>query len=181
MSIGGHQKATMKNDEWLTPPAIIKSLGEFDLDPCAPILRPWDMAKCHFTKEDDGLLMPWVGRVWCNPPYGLEATEWLEKCAEHGNAIALIFARTETEMFFENVWARADALLFIKGRLFFHFVTGEKAKANSGAPSVLIAYGENNVSSLENCGITGAFIKIEQQRPHVLCSGMRFTTAHNKR
>ena len=28
-------------DEWLTPPEIIKSLGEFDLDPCSPINRPW--------------------------------------------------------------------------------------------------------------------------------------------
>lgn len=30
-------------DEWLTPPAIIKALGEFDLDPCAPVgwQTPW--------------------------------------------------------------------------------------------------------------------------------------------
>ena len=42
--IGSHQSATMQNDEWLTPPEILKPLGSFDLDPCAPINRPWDMA-----------------------------------------------------------------------------------------------------------------------------------------
>ena len=31
--IGGHQRAFEgKTDEWLTPPKIIQSLGEFDLD-----------------------------------------------------------------------------------------------------------------------------------------------------
>ena len=38
--IGGHQSARMKTDEWLTPPSIIRSLGEFDLDPCAPLNTP---------------------------------------------------------------------------------------------------------------------------------------------
>ena len=35
---------TDNNDEWLTPPYIIKELGEFDLDPCSPHpdKRPWD-------------------------------------------------------------------------------------------------------------------------------------------
>ena len=57
-------------DEWLTPPEIVKSLGEFDLDPCSPIERPWDTAKNHFTINDNGLIQNWFGRVWCNPPYG---------------------------------------------------------------------------------------------------------------
>lgn len=55
-------------DEWLTPPEIIRALGEFDLDPCAPIVRPWDMAKAHYTELDNGLIRPWHGRVWLNPP-----------------------------------------------------------------------------------------------------------------
>ena len=101
-------------DEWLTPPKIISALGEFDLDPCSPINRPWDTAKKHFTIDDDGLLMPWDGRVWCNPPYGKQAVDWLHKCALHNNCIALTFARTETKMFFSCVWERAQAILFIK-------------------------------------------------------------------
>ena len=137
--IGSHQSANMQNDEWLTPPHILEALGKFDLDPCAPIIRPWSTANNHFTIETDGLKQNWFGRVWCNPPYGLEAAIWLDKLAKHGNGIALIFARTETRMFFHYVWNKADALLFIEGRLTFYHVTGEKAKANSGAPYVLVA------------------------------------------
>lgn len=158
--IGSHQSAVMGKDEWLTPPEIIKSLGDFDLDPCSPINRPWDTAKNHYTVVDDGLSLPWHGRVWCNPPYGQQTGKWLSKLAEHGNGIALIFARTETKMFFDHVWHKACALLFIKGRLYFHHVTGERAVANAGAPSVLVAYGLQNANSLHGSGIRGKFIML---------------------
>ena len=158
--IGSHQSANMKKDEWLTPPEIIKALGEFTLDPCAPIVRPWEMAKKHFTINDNGLEKEWNGRVWCNPPYGLEASKWLKKLTEHGNGIALIFARTETKMFFEWVWNNATAVKFIEGRLYFHHVDGTKARANAGAPSVLIAYGNENAEILENCEIKGKFLRL---------------------
>lgn len=36
MSLSSHQSARMKNDEWLTPPEIVRALGPFDLDPCSP-------------------------------------------------------------------------------------------------------------------------------------------------
>ena len=158
--IGSHHSANMQNDEWLTPRHILKVLGTFDLDPCSPIVRPWSTAKNHFTIENDGLKQDWFGRVWCNPPYGLEAAKWLNKLAKHGNGIALIFARTETKMFFQHVWHKADSLLFIEGRLFFHFVNGDKAKANSGAPSVLVAYGSDNSEVLRTCGIPGMFLPL---------------------
>lgn len=156
--MGSHQSAAMLKDEWLTPPHILKALGTFDLDPCAPIKRPWDMAENHYTIEDNGLNQEWFGRVWCNPPYGLEAAQWLERMAQHGNGIALIFARTETDMFFRWVWEKATAILFIKGRLHFHHVSGERAKANSGAPSCLIAYGHNNYLSLIESRIHGKLV-----------------------
>ena len=159
--IGSHQSAKMKKDEWLTPPEIIQSLGQFDLDPCAPILRPWNMAKEHFTIEDNGLLKQWSGRVWCNPPYGLQASEWLDKLSNHGNGIALIFARTETRMFFEYVWKKATAVKFLEGRLYFHHVDGSKAKANAGAPSVLIAYGNDNARILNESKVNGKFILLK--------------------
>lgn len=151
----------MMKDEWLTPPEIIKALGEFTLDPCAPVVRPWEMANNHLTIEDDGLNHEWEGRVWCNPPYGLEAAKWLDKLSEHGNGIALIFARTETKMFFEYVWNRATAVLFIEGRLYFHHVDGSKARGTAGAPSVLIAYGENNAKILKEAPIKGKFLWLD--------------------
>ena len=157
--MSGHQSAKMLTDEWLTPPWLIRKLGFFDLDPCSPgDRRPWDTAVTHYSVEDDGLSQPWSGRVWLNPPYGRQAERWLERLADHGNGIALIFARTETESFFRTVWVRADAALFIKGRLHFHRIDGSRAKLNAGAPSVLVAYGKHNAESLDSSGIEGRFL-----------------------
>lgn len=156
--MGSHQSHAMGKDEWLTPPEIIKELGPFDLDPCAPIDRPWPTANQHYTLNDMGLLQPWFGKVWCNPPYGAEAVHWLNRLVDHGNGIALIFARTETKMFWDCVWTKATALLFIKDRLHFYHVDGTRADANSGAPSVLIAYGNENANRLHQSKIRGAFI-----------------------
>lgn len=147
-------------DEWLTPPEIIKSLGEFDLDPCAPINRPWDTAKTHYTVLDNGLLKDWNGRVFCNPPYGNYTGKWLEKCALHGNATALVFARTETKMFFNYVWEHAKSVLFIKGRLKFYHVSGEMG-GSAGSPSILIAYDEQNSIQLEKSNIKGKFLRLD--------------------
>ncbi len=148
MSLSAHQSARMKNDEWLTPPEILKPLGAFDLDPCAPVRRPWNTATWHYSIEDDGLIQPWRGRVWCNPPFGREAVKWLRRMAEHGNGIALIPARTETAMFYECVWPVADSVLFVRGRPHFHFVDGRRAPFNSGAPICLVAYGRDNTTAL---------------------------------
>lgn len=149
----------MKSDEWLTPPEIMAVLGAFDLDPCSPIDRPWDTARNHYTVNDDGLSKEWFGRVWMNPPFGRAATLWMRRIAAHGNGIALIPARTETAMFYESVWSRADAVLFVKGRPHFHRVDGSRADFNSGAPICLIAYGARNVAALIASGL-GAVLPI---------------------
>lgn len=159
--IGSHQSIKMINDEWLTPPDIIEDLGPFDLDPCAPVVRPWDTAEKHFTINDNGLLQVWFGFVWCNPPYGALTGVWLDRMALHNNGIALVFARTEIDMFFRSVWNKATSILFIKGRLHFYYVTGERAKANSGAPSVLVAYGKFADYKLKTCAIPGKYINLK--------------------
>ena len=158
--MGGHQSAAMMKDEWLTPPLIIQALGTFDLDPCAPISRPWATAGRHYTVLDDGLSKPWHGRVWLNPPYGLEAAAWLRRLMAHGTGTALIFARTETAMFFECVWNAATAIFFFNGRLHFHHVNGERAQANAGAPSCLVAYGQRDRDAIERSGLAGKLLDL---------------------
>ncbi len=139
---------TKNNDEWLTPPYITKSLGKFDLDPCSPIDRPWDTAAKHFNVNDDGLLEPWTGRIWCNPPYGKETFTWLKKLAQHGSGTALIFARTETIGFHREIWEKAHAIFFFMGRLKFHFVTGEQG-GTANAPSCLVSYSEHDTKQID--------------------------------
>ena len=152
-------KAVAGKDEWLTPRYITDALGPFDLDPCSPVKRPWDTAKVHYTIEDNGLSsdMDWFGMVWCNPPNGNQTGLWLRRCAAHKDCIALTFARTETKMFFDFVWARAYSVLFLRGRIAFHNVDGS-TKWNAGAPSVLIAYSLRAGERLKNSGLKGKYI-----------------------
>ena len=138
---------TENNDEWLTPPYIPRALGHFDLDPCQPINPPFTHASNGYNVIDNGLIQDWRGRVWCNPPYGRETQKWNSKLADHGNGISLIFARTETIGFHAQIWQRADAIFFFKGRLKFYHVDGTEGGA-ANAPSCLVAYGQNNVDAI---------------------------------
>lgn len=158
MSMGSHQSAAMKSDTWLTPPHIVLALGEFDLDPCCPPDMPWKTAARSFTKKDDGLALQWHGRVWLNPPYSRDAVHWLRKMAYHGKGTALVFARTETEWFVETVWEAATAVLFLYGRLHFHHADGTRAAANAGAPSCLVAYGNDDAKTLRESGLSGRYV-----------------------
>lgn len=146
--------------EWLTPPDLVKQLGEFDLDPCTPINPPFVHAKTNFTVIDDGLTKSWFGRVYMNPPYGKGMEAWIEKLKNHGNGIVLIFARTETKCFFNHIWYNADAILFVKGRIKFYNIDGEQ-KGTPGAPSVFIAYGEDNALALKKSGIEGRYLDLK--------------------
>lgn len=57
-----------------------------------------------------------------------------------------------------TVWGRASAVLFLTGRLHFHFPDGSRAAANSGAPSVLVAYGNGDAIRLRDSGLDGVYI-----------------------
>lgn len=154
--MGGHHSARSKTDTWLTPPHIIEALGRFDLDPCG--FPGWPTADKAICLPDDGLAADWHGRVWLNPPYGTETWDWLARLAEHGQGTALIFARTETEGFVREVWGKAWAVLFLSGRLYFHKPDGSRASANAGAPSALVAYGDEDRYLLRKSGLAGTYV-----------------------
>ena len=172
--IGGHHSAAAATVEWLTPPDVLAALGEFDLDPCAPIEQPYPTARRTYTMLDDGLLLPWRGRVFLNPPYDRDEIErWLERMALHNHGTALIFARTETEAFFRHAWEGATAMLFMRGRINFHigegysviktrktYLAGDRAPGNAGAPTVLVAYGMKDADVLAACRIAGRFVPL---------------------
>ncbi len=144
-------------DTWLTPPEIVKSLGDFLLDPCSPIEAPWRLAPIYYTEHHDGLKQPWVGRVFMNPPYGEQCKFWMRKMVQHGDGVALVFARVETQWFHETVWNAADAVFFFDRRISFYRPNGTKGSGSS-APSCLVAYGQENVESLCQSGLKGKLI-----------------------
>lgn len=161
--LSGHERAYEgATNEWLTPPSLIQALGTFNLDPCSPIKRPWDTAEHHYSELDDGLKQQWYGRVWMNPPYGPHAKHWLRKMAAHNNGVVLIFARTETQLYFDYVWGKVSGILFIKGRLKFHLVDGSVGPQAAGGPSVLLSYDPPdctiNHDAVRDSGIEGYFI-----------------------
>ena len=138
----------------MTPRWIIDALGPFDLDPCAADPRPWDCAEVNLSEADDGLRQAWAGRTWLNPPFDrYRVGKWIGRLAEHGRGTALLHARTETE-WFRICWQRSTAILFMAKRLIFAKSDGTPCttrsgeRANSGAPPVLVAFGDYDAMRL---------------------------------
>lgn len=152
MTIGSHQRTVGKSQTHLTPRWIIDALGPFDLDPCAADPRPWDCAARNYTEAQDGLSLPWEGRVWLNPPFDrYQVGRWMKRLADHGDGIALLHARVETD-WFRAAWERADALLFLDKRIHFHRQDGTAHPANSGAPVVLVSFGNKGALACSKIG-----------------------------
>jgi hypothetical protein len=145
-----HDSVANLSVDWYTPPDIFNSLGlEFDLDPCAPTGGvPWIPVKNHYDIYSDGLISEWFGRVFLNPPYGKVTGAWLKKMHHYRNGIALIFARTDNAWYHDYV-AKADAILFLKGRIKFVDGLGVSGGNGAGCGSMLIAWGDDNVAALE--------------------------------
>ena len=115
-----------KTDLWETPQYLFDQLDKefnFDIDVCA---TP-ENAKCqnYYTKEQDGLSQPWIGTVWCNPPYGRQISFWVEKAwfsAKNENSIVVMLlpARTDTRWFHDYIYKKQNVeIRFLKGRLKF--------------------------------------------------------------
>lgn len=116
-----------ESPEWYTPPEVLEcvnaAIGDIDLDPCCNTIgEPNVKAKAYLREADNGLDVPWFGRVYMNPPYGRGIDAWVEKLVhEHvsGNvpeAVALVPARVDTDWF---RMFRDYAICFVDGRLKF--------------------------------------------------------------
>ncbi len=120
---------------WETPQAFFDSLDEefhFDIDVCA---LPQN-AKCkRFYTPFHGLVQPWKGVCWCNPPYGRGVEKWVRKAAESDATIVMLLpARTDTKWFHEYIYGKAE-VRFIKGRLKFGSV-----KDNAPFPNMVVIF-----------------------------------------
>ena len=138
---------------WLTPPKLLQQLGTFDLDPCGCAGMPWRTATTtYFLPEHNGLVEPWFGRVWCNPPYGSrEVVPWLKRMAQHGNGFLLIYARSETLAWQRDVFPHADGTLFLAGRLHLYRASGERGESATAPSSSSFRGMAQPVSAYRGC------------------------------
>lgn len=150
-------------DEWYTPKEIIKSLGEFDLDPSTSLnaIRLNSSAKTYYTIHENGLDKPWFGRIWLNPPYSQPLIqEFLKRMAVHNQGIALVFAKIEAKWFHEIVLEHATAIKFLYNRIKFLRPDGTVGSQPRHG-SMLIAYGKQDAKILSNNILKGKFIQLK--------------------
>jgi hypothetical protein len=182
VTLGSHQTTIGKSQVAITPQWILDPLGAFDLDPAGNDPRPWDCAATTYTEADNGLVLPWFGRVWLNPPFDRRVVgAFIDRLARHGRGTALVHVRTETD-WFGGIWRHASALLFLAGRVIFHAPDGDLIRisnpgakhfgkaANSGAPVVLAAFGTDDADVLALCGINGHFMPLRLPRSVVIAA-----------
>lgn len=136
--------------EWFTPPKYIELvrevLGGIDLDPASSLkAQEWIKADRFFTKETDGLIQFWRGRVFLNPPFD-DTKKWVTKLVEQYDlgytlkAIALINSNLGYR-WYEELW-RMYPVCLVKERIEFICSTGEK-KGQAKRGQTFVYLGDN--------------------------------------
>ena len=126
--VGAHVSHNSGDNEWYTPKEYVeaarKVMGGIDLDPASTAeANAVIKAERYFTIEDNGLVQPWAGRIWMNPPYASDLIhEFITKlCGVSDEIVAacvLVNNATETQ-WFQLLAGFSDAVAFPKGRVKF--------------------------------------------------------------
>ncbi len=138
----------LTRDDYYTPAWIFERMGlTFDIDVCAPPGGiEWLPAVRYFTQEDDGLLQPWEGRVWMNPPYS-QATPWVRKFIEHRHGVALL---GHAKSAWHNLLWATDAAIVVP-QAYFNFVGGPSG-GSIFTPVFFAAFGEECIDAVRQLG-----------------------------
>jgi len=114
-------------DEWGSPQTIVDlcalRYGPFDMDAAADA----DNAKAPIwiTRLDDGLQVPWQGRVWLNPPWcrtkGLSIVPWIDRAIEQAQSpavslVCLLVPASSSTRWWHKLATHATLIRLIKGR-----------------------------------------------------------------
>ena len=136
----------LPGDEWYTPRWLFDALGlHFTLDVCSPIDRMHSSvpADGYLDESDDGLSVPWVGLVWCNPPYSTPAG-WAERMIQHGNGLMLTHVPINAA-WAKDVWDAADGVRLFQA---MEFVRPDGTLQRPGYWLMLAAFGEQATAAL---------------------------------
>lgn len=129
--------------QWYTPAEYIESaravLGTIELDPasCA-FAQKTVKANRFYSMADDGLVQPWAGAVWLNPPYKMPAVkQFCERLVQHvssgdvPSAIILTNNATDTT-WWHMLTACSSAVCFTAGRISFEDESGQHSAPTNG-------------------------------------------------
>jgi hypothetical protein len=136
------------SDEYWTPPWVFEQMAiTFDLDVCTPPGGvEWIPAARHYSIEDDGLVQPWEGRVWMNPPYS-EAWRWVPRFVAHAHGVCLLpHAKSEWH---PMIWRAADAVVIADRRVNF---IGHRSNGEVMFPLFFAAFGDECADAIGRLG-----------------------------
>lgn len=156
-----------KNDNWRTPKDLFNILNKefkFVLDAAADQNNA--LCENYYTEKNSGLINPWFGNVWCNPPYskGL-AKEFILKAVKEMKvteligdtlyrAVFLLPARTDTLMWQSLIFPFASEIRFLQGRLKFLDENNEEF-GTAPFPSAIVVFSQDEFKSPQGQRISG--------------------------
>ena len=150
--------------EWYTPSEFVEAarntMGRIELDPasCKEANKTVKADK-FYTKEDDGLEMPWKGKVWLNPPYGEHVGKFVARFVEAfkkgdiEEGVLLINGASFDADWFQPLWK--GTLCFMNGRI--NFSGSEGTSPTHG--SAFVYFGPNATKFREEFKQYGAVVK----------------------
>lgn len=164
----------MGNNEWYTPAKYIEAarsvMGGIDLDPASCELANRTVkATKYYTQDQNGLMQPWYGRVWCNPPYG--RTSLNGASMSHQRAFAekilceYLVGNIEQAILLtlgnpNSTWFQPFldyVVCFYRGTL--HFTRPNGDKGTFGFPLAFIYLGSNDATFVEVFSRFGRIVK----------------------
>jgi ParB-like chromosome segregation protein Spo0J len=154
-------------NEWYTPVRYLDAaravLGGIDLDPASsPAANEVVRAATFYTSGDDGLALPWKGRVWLNPPYGDLPGKFVGRLLEEweaGNvsaAVVLVNSHCTDTGWFQPLWQHT--LCFTHHRIDFESAGREKTSTSTHG-SVFVYVGDERPTFAERFAEFGAVVR----------------------
>lgn len=137
-----------ESNEWYTPGEYIESvravMGGIDVDPASnPQANETVGAATYYTSETDGLAHEWPGRVWLNPPWGGQQSEFVARLVQQFSdgitteAVVLVNAHATETTWFAPLWDHV--MCFTDHRINFYGTAG----IGSTHGSVFVYLGQN--------------------------------------
>lgn len=151
-----HRIQIRSNNEWYTPPIYLEAarsvMGGIDVDPASSATANENVkAATFYSKDDNGLVRDWPGRVWLNPPYGSDGPKFVAELLRQfevgivEEAVLLVNSNSTETQWFAPLWDHV--LCFVHGRINFISNVGERSGSTHG--SVLVYLGPNKARFAE--------------------------------